>query len=131
MEPARHSTASFLFGYNRWAAVAQGLHIDVSAAAATEGIPCPVFITRSVYARFIVVPSGVVDQDEAQRLWAFLAMLRVALNWADRNQSRLTYYPPFYPGNNEPQYIHLGVECGIHDFDSHKPAITVYLPIED
>jgi hypothetical protein len=53
--------------------------IDVSAVAREPGIRYPVALTRTAWEQCVAVPSGVVCQDEAGRLWDAVYMLRLAI----------------------------------------------------
>lgn len=69
MKADRDSGPNFIQCYTRRDAVQDGYHIDVSSVAAEAGIRFPMFLTRSVYEKFVTVPPGVSCQDEAGRLW--------------------------------------------------------------
>src|ERR1035441_5996435 len=59
MEADRESARNFVYCYTRRDALEDGYHIDVSNVAAEAGIRFPVFLTRTVYERFVTVPPGV------------------------------------------------------------------------
>src|SRR5262249_1653635 len=70
--------AEVLHAYTRADAIRDGVLIDVSAAARDAGFTYPVALTAAAWSRCVEVPPGVVCQDEADRLWDVLTMLRVA-----------------------------------------------------
>lgn len=56
----------------------EGVLLDVSAVARGVGIRFPTTLPRADRERCVAVPSGVVCQDEAGRLWGAVYMLRLA-----------------------------------------------------
>ena len=132
MEGEKSSKAEFIYCYSRRDALADGIHIDVSKTAAEAGIRFPVFITRTIYERFVAVPEGVQCQDEAGRLWDILWMCRHGIARAPEGQNPVTFELYVRNANDQPaQLISLIAECGALDFDDPKPAITIYLPEDD
>ena len=129
MEEEKHANANFIYCYSRRDALADGVHIDVSKMAAEAGISFPVFITRTIYERFVTVPSGVICQDENGRLWDILWMCRHGISKAPEGQNPITFELYVRNTDNQPaQLIRLIAECGALDFDDPKPTITIYLP---
>jgi hypothetical protein len=57
--------------------------IDVTATAAEAGIRWPVALTCAAWERCVAVPSGVLYQDEAGRLWDVVFMLWLAIGRSD------------------------------------------------
>jgi hypothetical protein len=116
--------------YRRAQAIADGVLIDVSAAAREAGIGYPVALTAAAWERCVTVPPGVALQDEAGRLWDVLWLLRCAASRGDggaelrfgvhvRNDSR----------ERTPPLVQLKAVCG--PGDGGTPCITVMLPAED
>jgi hypothetical protein len=68
-----------IHSYSRADAIADGLLIDVSAVAREAGIRHPVALTRAAWEKCAAVPSGVLCQDEAGRLWDICWLLRCAI----------------------------------------------------
>ena len=129
MKGEKSSKAEFIYCYSRRDALADGIHIDVSKTAAEAGIRFPVFITRTIYERFVAVPEGVQCQDEAGRLWDILWMCRHGIANAPEGQNPVTFELYVRNSNDQPaQLVSLIAECGAMDFDDPKPAITIYLP---
>ena len=129
MEGEKQANAKFIYCYSRRDALADGVHIDVSKTAAEAGIRFPVFITRTIYERFVAVPDGVTCQDEAGRLWDILWMFRHAIIKAPEGQNPVTVELYVRNSNDQPaELVSLIAECGALDFDDPKPAITIYLP---
>jgi hypothetical protein len=132
MEADRESTRNFVYCYTRRDALEDGYHIDVSNVAAEAGIRFPVFLTRTVYERFVTVPPGVSYQDEAGRLWDVLWMLRFAILRGPADAKRLPVQLYVRNSNEKgPEQVQLVAECGALDLDDPRPAITVLLPDED
>ena len=129
MEEEEQANAKFIYCYSRRDALADGVHIDVSKMAVETGIRFPVFITRTVYERFVAVPAGVTGQDKNGRLSDILWMFRHAIIKAPEGQNPVTVELYVRNTNDQPaQLVSLIAECGALDFDDPKPAITIYLP---
>ena len=47
-----------IYAYTRAQALADGFQVEVTKTAAEAGIKFPVFLTRSVFAKFVAVPPG-------------------------------------------------------------------------
>jgi hypothetical protein len=120
-----------LYSYTRSQAVADGCQVEVSKVAAEAGIRFPVFLTRAVYDRYVVVPPGVIGQDEAGRLWDVLWMLRFAVHRSRTGRSRLPFALHVRNDNRRAALVKLVATCGPLDIDDPQPAITVMLPDED
>jgi hypothetical protein len=72
---AQHKERSPMFenfdvihSYSRAEAIRDGVLIDVTAVAREAGFRYPVALTAAVWERYVVVPPGVICQDEAGRL---------------------------------------------------------------
>ncbi len=66
--------------YTRADAIRDGVLIDVTATAREAGFKFPVALTAAVWAKCVAVPSGVLCQDEAGRLWDVLTS---AIRWPE------------------------------------------------
>ena len=127
-------TAGFgpvIYACTRAQAVADGFQVEVTKTAAEAGIKFPVFLTRSVFDKFVAVPTGVTAQDEAGRLWDILTMLRFAILRARPGTGRLPVALYVRNDNRRPRLIKLVATCGPLDIDDPQPAITVMTPEED
>jgi hypothetical protein len=132
MEADRGSRKGFIHCYTRRDALEDGFHIEVSNVAAEAGIRYPMFLTRSVYERFVTVPPGASCQDEAGRLWDVVWMLRYAIQKGPADAARLPIQLYVRNSNQkDPELVQLIAECGPLDFDDPRPAITVMLPGEE
>src|SRR5215510_5293364 len=69
--------------YTRADALRDGVLIDVSPTAREAGIRYPVALTRAVWERCVVVPPGVICQDEAGRLWDVVYLFAWAIRRCD------------------------------------------------
>jgi hypothetical protein len=58
-----------IYAYTRKQAIADGYQVEVTQTAKEAGIKFPMFLTRSVFDKYVAVPEGVTAQDEAGRLW--------------------------------------------------------------
>ena len=112
-------------------ALADGVQIDVSEVAREAGLKFPVYLTRTVWERYVSVPDGVRAQDEKGRLWDIVWMLRCA---ARRTSGPQMFFGLHVRNNNRdstPPLVTLKAVCGPRDIDDPQPAITVMLPDED
>jgi hypothetical protein len=121
----------YIHVYSRAQAVADGVLVDVSVTAREAGIRFPVALTRAAWERCVAVPTGVVCQDEAGRLWDVLAMLRLAAGGADGGASEVRFGVHVRNDNRErtPPLVRLKAVCG--PGDRGEPVVTVMLPDED
>lgn len=132
MEQDGAERENIIFVYSRREALEDGIQVDVSTMAKEVGIKFPVFLTRSVYEKFVTVPPGVECQDEAGRLWDFMCLLQGAIWRGSRNASRLSFKLHVRDtGEDNPELVSMIAECGPLDFDDPRPAITVMLPEDD
>ena len=120
-----------VYSYTRAQAVADGVQVEVSKAAADAGIRFPVFLTRAVYDSFVTVPPDVTGQDEAGRLWDIVWMTRFAIIRAKPGANRLTVALYVRNDNRAARLVKLIATCGPLDIDDPQPAITVMMPDED
>ena len=120
-----------IYTYTRAQALADGLQVDVTQTAQEAGIRFPVFLTRTVYDKYVTVPEGVTGQDEAGRLWDIVWMTRFAIIRARPGCTRLPVALYVRADNTRPRLTKLVAVCGPLDFDDPQPAITVMMPDED
>ncbi len=120
-----------IYRYTRAHAVADGVQVEVTKTAREAGISFPVFLTRSVFERFVAVPPGVTCQDEAGRLWDVVWMLRFAILRARPGVARIPVALYVRNDNRCATLIKLVATCGPLDIDDPQPAITVMLRDED
>jgi hypothetical protein len=121
----------FIYAYTRSQAVADGCQVEVTKSAQEAGIKFPVFLTRSVFDAYVAVPSGVIGQDEAGRLWDVVWMLRFAILRSAAGCERLPVALYVRNDNQKSKLVKLIAACGPLDMDDPQPAITVMLPDED
>ena len=70
--------------YTRADAIADGYQVPILPEIAKEaGIIFPVFFTRGVYEKYVVVPEGMAHQDENARLWDILFMFAMHARKSD------------------------------------------------
>ena|ERR1700722_19462878 len=117
--------------YTRAQAIADGFQIEVTPTAKNAGIVFPVFLTRTVYDVYVVIPPGVEGQDGLGRLWDILWMLRFAIRRAKPGHDRLPFALYVRNDNLGPKLVKLVAHCGPRDIDDPQPAITVMMPDED
>jgi hypothetical protein len=100
--------------------------IDVSRAARQAGIVFPVALTRAAW-ECVVVPAGVLCQDEAGRIWDVVWMLRYAI----KRGTEVRFGVHVRSDNRErtTPLVRLEAVCG-PDVDG-SACITVMLPDED
>jgi hypothetical protein len=120
-----------IYAYTRKQAVEDGFQVlapDTECKAA--GIKYPVFINRTVWDKYVVVPK-IMDgwQDESGRLWDILFMFTLA---AKRIQGNTLLFKLFVQNTKaKPREITLKAVIGPNDIDNPQPAITIMLPDED
>lgn len=120
-----------IYAYTRKQALEDGFQVDVSKTAREAGFRFPVYLTRSVFDKFVAVPEGVAGQDEAGRLWDILWMLRSAIRRMPEGISRVPFIVLVRNDNQRAKPVGFVAECGACDIDDPSPAITVMLPDED
>ena len=131
-EPATNPFDEFrvVYSYSRKQAIEDGLQIDVSSVAKEAGFKFPVFVTRGVWEKYILVPDGITDQDEAGRLWDVLWMLKFQARRSEGATIRFQLHVRNEEAG-EPTLVTLKSICGPLDIDDPSPAITVLLLDED
>ena len=120
-----------IFSYTRKQALADGLQVDVTSTAKEAGIKYPVFLTRTVFDGYVVVPPGVTGQDEAGRLWDVIWMTRFFIQKSELGADRIVVELYVRNDNRKPKLVRLLAVCGALDINDPAPAITILLPDED
>jgi hypothetical protein len=122
--------ADIIHRYSRADAIRDGVLIDVTQTAREAGFRFPVALTRAAWERCVVVPAGVLGQDEAGRLWDVLWMLACAMRGAG-NGAEIRFALPVRSDNRKrtPPLVRLKAVCGAGD--QGEPVVTVMLPAED
>lgn len=127
------SDADVIYAYTRQQAIADGVLVDVSTAAAEAGFRIPVCLTRTAWADAVEWTDAdskrQVYQDESGRLWDLLYMARLA---ARRGGSEIRYTFLRVPRGGRgvrPRLVTLKAICGPGDHG--EPVITIMLPDED
>ncbi len=116
--------------YTRADAIADGILVDVTATAKEAGIKYPTAVTQAVFGKYVRVPDGLSDQDEAGRLWDVLWMLHIAIRQSARNTDALHYTLAVKQFESAgPVPTSLKALC--HPGDEGEPVITVMMPDED
>ena len=134
MNPNNDNESPFgdlIYSYTRAQAIADGVQVDVSKAAAEAGIRFPVFLTRTVFDAYVAVSPDVSGQAEAGRLWDVVWMLRFAIQRTSRGVERLPFALYVRNDNRAAKLVKLIAMAGPLDIDDPSPAITVMMPDED
>ena len=133
MNKEKQLSLTDLFGevihsYSRAQALDDGVLVDVSETAREAGIKFPTGMTRTVWAKYVEVPEGIVGQDLSGRLWDILWMLRCAIQ-GSRGGDMILYQLYVRNTNKRPGKVTLKAVCG--PGDDLEPVITIMLPEED
>ncbi len=116
--------------YTREQAIEDGVLIDVSYMGRQTGVTIPVVVTQAVWAEYVVVPEGVVGQDERGRLWDILWMFRFeAAKPGNRDKGEILYKLLVRNDNDGPEEVTLKAHCG--PGDKGEPVLTLMEPEED
>lgn len=117
-------------------AVADGRLIDVSATARDAGVNCPISLSRAAWEDCVAwtkedaAQSNVV-QDEAQRLWDILWMLRIAFSTLSGPSTNAIsfelYRVPRRVSHARPELVKLVARTGM---DGSTPVLIIGLPAE-
>jgi hypothetical protein len=121
--------AELIHRYTRADAIADGVLIDVSATAKEAGFKYPVALTAAAWVKCVAVPSSVLCQDEAGRLWDVLTMLRLAVRGQGAAEVRFGVHVRNDNRDRTPPLVRLKALCG--PGDQGEPAVTVMMPDED
>jgi hypothetical protein len=123
--------ADLIHRYTRAQAIADGVLIDVSAAAKEAGFKYPVALTAAVWSQCVAVPPGVACQDASGRLWDVLWMLRCAIRGSSDGAREVRFGVHVRNDNRDrtPPLVRLKALCG--PGDEGEPVMTVMVPDED
>ncbi len=120
-----------IHSYSRAQALADGVLVDVSAAAKKIGFKYPVAVTESLYEQYIVVPESFQDSEQSEegRLHDVLSLLAMNIKASKGLSNELHYSVQFrMPGSrNENVQVWALVNGG----DTGEPVITIMLEGED
>lgn len=120
----------YIHRYTRSDAIRDGVLIDVSDVAREAGFRYPVALTSAVWERCVIVPPGVLCQDEPGRLWDVVWMLRCAIA---RGQAGTVVSFALHVRNDNRErtlpLFRLKAVCG--PGDQGEPVLTIMLPDED
>lgn len=136
---------TIVFSYTTKEAVEDGVLIKIDSGILTEiGIKFPVYLTDTVYRRYVEVPAGFKDfQDLTGRLFDVLYMFA---NTAKNSDSGIIYYwftcllrkdATTQANEKKSQLskhhkdVRLKAIIGTNDIDDASPAIFIMLPSED
>jgi len=121
--------------YTRADAIADGILVDVSARARELGLRCPVALTQAVWAACVIVPPGVVAQDESGRLhdvlWMLAAGLRGLIAVRRIDERTILYGVRVRSGNQPGTPLLVTLKAIAGPDDDGDPCITVLMPNED
>ena len=130
--------------YTRKEAVADGIQVAIYPEIINEaGIKYPVFFTRGVWDKYVVVPEGMSHQNEEGRLWDILFMFSLQARKTDSAELKFqfccqlpdngdwTKYEKVCEGNRQLREVTLKAVIGPLDLDEPSPAITIMFPDED
>jgi len=130
--------------YTRKEAVADGIQVPIYSAITKEAdIKYPVFFTRGVWDKYVVVPEGMSHQNEEGRLWDILFMFSLQARKTDSAELKFqfccqlpdtgdwTKYEKVCEGNRQLREVTLKAVIGPLDLDDPSPAITIIFPDED
>jgi hypothetical protein len=108
-----------------------GRLIDVLPTAREVGFKYPVALTAAAWVKCVLVPSDVLCQDEAGRLWDVLTMLRFAIRDQRGDKSEVRFGVCVRNDNREgtPPTVRLKALCG--PGDQGEPVVTVLMSDED
>jgi len=116
--------------YTRADAIADGVLIDVTPTAKEAGIQYPTAVTHAVFEKYVRVPEGLGDQDEAGRLWDVIWMLRVAIQPPARNTDSLHFTLAVKQFESAAAVL-TSLKALCHPGDDGEPVITIMLTEED
>ena len=130
--------------YTHAEAVADGVQVPISSEITKEGgIKYPVFFTRGVYDKYVMVPEGMAHQNEDGRLWDILFMFALQARKTPATELKFqfccqlpdagnwTKYEKICEGNRLLREVTLKAMIGPLDLDDPTPAITILFLDED
>jgi hypothetical protein len=116
--------------YSRADAIADGVLVDVTATAKEAGITFPTAVTQAVFEKYVRVPEGLNDQDEAGRLWDIVFLLHIAIRQAAENTDSL-HFTVAVKQHQSAGPVPASLRALCHPGDEGEPVITILLPDED
>ena len=122
--------------YTRAQALADGMLIDVSAAARRAGIVVPVAVTEAAWRDCVAWSEAdsvrQVPQEEAGRLWDLLFLARVALAQINGYGGEVRYKLRRVPRDGQSvRASATRLKLVLGPGDAGEPVLTVMLPEED
>jgi hypothetical protein len=120
-----------VYRYSRAQAIADGVLVDVTAAAQEAGISLPAVVTRGVWDYCIAWPADDPRQDETGRLRAVLtAASTTAIQFP--TEDRASFTVPVVPrGSDHPAALDQALWVHVGPGDHGEPVLTIMLPFED
>ena len=119
-----------IFVYTREQAIEDGVLIDITKTANEGGLRFPTAITAAAWAKYVAVPPGVTNQDEAGRLWDIVWMLRFAITQHRVDAPQILFKLHVSSGEDRPPEP-VTLKAVIGPGDDPSPVITIMLPHED
>lgn len=133
----------FIDSYSRREALNDGFQVRIPDDIRDDaGIKFPVYVTRTVWDKYLRVPVEMRHQDLEGRIWDMLTMfkLKAMSNDSSRMQFKVVFQLPDrdWEDNEKPvgdnrtvrEVILISV-VGASDIDDARPAITIMKPGED
>ncbi len=130
--------------YTRREAVEDGVQVEISSEMSKgAGIKYPVYFTRGVYDKYVVVPKGMDHQDQNGRLWDILFMFVLKARQTPSAELKFkfccqlpdagdwTKYEKVCEGNRLLREVTLKGIISPLDIDDPSPAVTILFPDED
>ena len=119
-----------IFSYTQKQAIADGVLIDVTAAASARGFKLHTVVTDSLFNRYVTPPEGLIGEGQTieGRLHDLLSMAFFAAKRNPRNsRAEFTVLFLMRPGHREEIDVVLDVGPG----DDREPVVTIMLPGDD
>ena len=133
----------FIYTYTRKQSIEDGLQVEANPQTRDEaGIKYPVFLTTTVYDRYVKLPEGCEDTEDL-RLWDIFTMFKhytkVTPNVTDFLKFKVSVFIPtnidLLPNEvieyTNQRLVTLHALIVALDFDDPQPSITIMLPNED
>ncbi|MHB1156043.1 MAG: DUF6573 family protein [Phycisphaerales bacterium] len=128
-----------IFSYTRQQAIEDGVLVDLTEWAKTEGFTIPLACTAAVWNQCIVPPAGTQDagQSERGRSHDLMFMLYLAIRHQAKSTSgggggdRVMFDVQFLDAHQQLQTVQLKCLCGPGDPPEYPPVLTVLFPYED
>jgi hypothetical protein len=130
--------------YTRAEAVRDGVQVAIPQELSREaGIKYPVFITQTVYNKYIPIPEAMQYESSEGRLWDILFMFFWNARLTDSDELQFQFvvqlpdlgdwnkFEKVCEGNRQLREVTLKAVVGPMDLDDPQPAITILFPDED